>query len=231
MAEKKSSWFHVTSGGRKITSKNKPLGLSQAYLRKVGEYLESVAVGNKLLIQMANVLNRNFHLAFKSQENAKGTPWKALALRTQIDRHKLGVGRSSPMLMRDSERLYDAVKNTIVEFKRTGTDKGHLVIKPIGFSGSEGRTAKGDNIIERMFERHNSIKSTPNPNKYATKRKSRIPGRQFYYLSDDISETFSQMLLHRKDGILGQATNAVRGKTHAGEWLRWGREAQQNKYL
>ena len=65
MAEKKPSWFHVTSGGRKITSKNKQLGLSQAYLSKVGEYLESVVVGNKLLTQMENILNRNFHLKFK----------------------------------------------------------------------------------------------------------------------------------------------------------------------
>ena len=230
MAEKKPSWFHVTSGGRKITSKNKPLDLSQAYLRKVGEYLESVVVGNKLLTQMENILNRNFLLKFKSQENAKGTPWKELSEFTQKARGKQGVGQSSPMLMRHRKRLYKAATRTRVEFQRK-TKGGHFVIKPIGFSGSEGRTAKGDDIIERMFERHNSIKSTPNPNKKATKIKSRIPGRQFYYLSGDISLTFAQMLLHSKDGILGQATNAVRGKTKAGEWLRWGREAQQNKYL
>ena len=55
------------------------------------------------------------------------------------------------MLMRHRERLYEAATDTFVEFQRE-TKGGHFVIKPQGFSGSEGRTAKGDNIIERMFK-------------------------------------------------------------------------------
>ena len=240
--KKKKSWFKVMSGNASISGTLTALSLPIGYFESLRYYLENIKEAKKFRIKMEEAVDRNMQINFQKQRDSTGRPWKKLAFRTGEDREKLGVGKYSPMLMRKKGRMFHSATGS-ARAATDGSSRNSIKIAKVGKSyniliepnlfqitkikepkssyGKKAKIQKPPPSIALLYERHNRLGYTKNPNPFPNKhtraKAKPIPGREFYYLNNDTQVSFAAILV---DDLIDSATKANKGKTHAGQQLK-----------